>query len=1122
MRLRLHFFSLIFSLLLVNSSTLFSQDIHFNKVSVTDEAENGLITSIKQDQQGNIWFGMNGNGLIQYDGVRRKSYQSDPLNAGSLSNNYVECIYIGRDGMIWVGTFGSGLDRLDPKTGVFTHYRHNDKDPNSLLGDSVTCILEDRDGFIWAGTSWFGLNRLDPKTGKFAHYLHQVNDPKSLTAGPVRVVYEDKQGVLWIGTGSPFFSDQKGKVGGLNRYNKSRGNFTTYIHDDRDQRSLIDNRVRAICEDSHGNFWVGTAGDGLHKMDRTNGSFERLTYDPAHPEKLSRPPSVKKYNFGDDHITFITEDIQGGLWIGTLEAGLTRYDPVSRKISHYTNQKENEGNFSDSTTWTECTTRDGIMWVSTFPGTGLYRFDPAHQNIHLEKVLTKRGVATYLDESDQIQWLGTDSGLIYIDKKNNETRLFLHDDKKPGTLSSHNIQVLYKDRRGRIWVGTTNGLNLFNRDKQTFTTYKHERGNSNSLANDFILSLFEDHASNLWVGTLNGLDRLNAHENGFTHYKANPEDTATNGKNTISSIIEDNRDNLWIANYNAGGLFILNRETGQFKNYLNIRSIVSLHEDGYGKLWAGTEDGLYIYNNETDSFSVFIDPSTTNSIVTHAIAEDNNKNLWVISPAGICRISSNRYEVSRFGKGFGINAQFLFYLGAFKAYDGKMIFGNILGYYIVNPEKISNNATRPEIVLTEFRISDQPVKTGPGSPLKESHLEAKQIVLAHNQDVFTFFFNIIHYSNPEANRAMYKLENYDLGWRPAGSDHTAYYYNVPPGKYIFRIKAVSSEGVWAEKTIDVIITPPWWMKWWAYCIYGLLAAALIYFLYRLQKQRVIKAERERTRARELAQAKEIEKAYNELKITQGQLIQSEKMASLGEMTAGIAHEIQNPLNFMNNFSEVNAELIDEMKEELKAGNHKDAMAIADNIADNERKINSHGRRADAIVKSMLQHSRTGSGKKEPTSINALADEYLRLAYHGLRAKDPSFNATMKTDFDPGIGSVPVIAQDIGRVFLNLYNNAFYAVNEKKKSAGVGYEPTLWVSTRMMNGQIEIIVKDNGNGIPQKVKNKIYQPFFTTKPPGQGTGLGLSLSYDIAKAHGGEIKMETKEGEGTTFTIQLSA
>jgi signal transduction histidine kinase len=300
------------------------------------------------------------------------------------------------------------------------------------------------------------------------------------------------------------------------------------------------------------------------------------------------------------------------------------------------------------------------------------------------------------------------------------------------------------------------------------------------------------------------------------------------------------------------------------------------------------------------------------------------------------------------------------------------------------------------------------------------------------------------------------------------------------------------------------------------------------------------------------QKEKLESTLDELRLTQAQLIQSEKMASLGVLTAGIAHEIQNPLNFVNNFSEVNVELIRELKaEHLKPYDKRDVELendVLDDLEVNEEKITLHGKRASSIVKSMLQHSRTSTGQREPTDINALADEYLRLSYHGMRAKDKSFTVALDTHFDPAL-SLPenklnVVPEDIGRVLLNLYNNAFYAVSEKAKNPegfqnprGFGhlaahssqlaannerYVPTVTVVTKKTDDKILISVKDNGPGIPQNIVDKIFQPFFTTKPTGQGTGLGLSLSYDIIKAHGGEINVETTEGEKTEFIIQLPA
>jgi two-component system NtrC family sensor kinase len=270
------------------------------------------------------------------------------------------------------------------------------------------------------------------------------------------------------------------------------------------------------------------------------------------------------------------------------------------------------------------------------------------------------------------------------------------------------------------------------------------------------------------------------------------------------------------------------------------------------------------------------------------------------------------------------------------------------------------------------------------------------------------------------------------------------------------------------------------------------------------------------------QKQELESALVKLKSTQKQLIQAEKMASLGELTAGIAHEIQNPLNFVNNFSELNKDLIDEASQAIRTGNTVDAMDLLSSLRNNEEKINSHGKRADSIVKGMMQHSRISTGQKELTDINKLADEYLRLSYHGMRSKDNSFNATLQTDFDHSIGKVAIVPQDIGRMLLNLYNNAFYSVWEKAKTKIPAYTPTVSVSTKRIADMIRITFRDNGTGIPQKVVDKIFQPFFTTKPTGEGTGLGLSLSYDIVKAHGGEIRVETKEGEFTEFVVQFPA
>jgi signal transduction histidine kinase len=398
--------------------------------------------------------------------------------------------------------------------------------------------------------------------------------------------------------------------------------------------------------------------------------------------------------------------------------------------------------------------------------------------------------------------------------------------------------------------------------------------------------------------------------------------------------------------------------------------------------------------------------------------------------------------------------------------------------------------------------------------------------LPYNNNYLQFQFEQANLGRQDSVLYTYVLEGIDKNWStPTLNTFTENYLNLSPGNYTFKVSSKNVNGRWSKPaSFSFTIMPPWYKTWWAYTIYVLIGLGLLR-LYIVYRSRKLKRENKILEERVKHRTEQLQKSLEDLKATQAQLIQSEKMASLGELTAGIAHEIQNPLNFVNNFSEVNTELADELKEELNKTNlssdeKKTLEEIADDIKNNQEKISFHGKRADSIVKGMLQHSRSSNGQKEPTNINNLADEYLRLAYHGLRAKDKSFNATMETDFDENVGKVNVVAQDVGRVILNLITNAFYAVKAAKLQKGNNYQPTVIVSTNKADGKVFISVKDNGTGIPESVKNKIFQPFFTTKPTGEGTGLGLSLSYDIIKTHGGEIDVKSKEGEGTEFTIQL--
>ena len=1114
----------VFLLLLSNNSSSQATNIKFNPITGEDGVSLGKINGITQDPNGYIWLADQTQKCItRYDGYNMISFRNNPLNKNSLGGTYPECILADSTGIIWIGFFGMGLDYFDPETNTFKHFRHQPNDPQSLSNDTVTCVLMDHLGNLWVGT-YSGLELLDIKTGKFKHFPHKANDPVSLSSNHIRALYEDKQGTLWIGCGS-VFDNEPSDEGGLNRFNRETGTFTRYLHDPQNRNSLINNKVRAIFEDSRGTFWVGTAGDGLHTLDRTTGVFKRYTYNPSNPKQLSRPP-VKD---AADHITFITEDKTEAIWIGVFNGGLLRYDPVTKTLTTFNVNTSKSSGFIENSCWAAYTSKDNVLWVSTEP-TNLYTMDPFH--ITIPHISTAGGVNSFLQKADGALWIGTDSGLICNYRNKKISKRFMHDAHDPHSISSDHITGIAEDPQGNLWIGTNGGgLNKYDTEKKIFTHYKHDAKTSSSLINDVIFKTYVDREGLLWIGTVDGLDKLNMATGIFTHYQNNPNDTNSLSNNLVTDIFQDKQKRLWVATHFVGGLNTIDSSFRHFKHYLAGVDVNSVYQDLDGTIWAGAIDGLYRFDSNSDTFMMFADPrNATRFNNVMSIVEDERKDLWIGTSSGIVKLNPQRNKSTIYNKNDGVENN-LNFISGYIGLNDELFFGAVTGYYNFFPGKLITDNQPPQIVLSDFRIRDKPVTFAPQGLLQQPLSKTKKIKLKYNQNSFSFSYAAIDYSNPAENKHLFMLENYDNNWRQ-GNERKAYYFNVPPGHYIFHVKAANSNGIWSEKSIIIIITPPWWLTWWAYTLFTVLAIAILWIFIKwrvrhLRRTNKLLEEKVKMRTTELQKQKEkVESTLFELKSAQAQLIQSEKMASFGKLAAGIAHEIQNPLNFVNNFLEVNTELITDMKTELLSGNTEEAVAIANDIKENEQKVIAHGKRAGAIVKGMMLHLRASTGIKELTDINLLVDECLRLSYPIPQAKNKTSNIIVKKTYDPNAGEINIIHQDIARVLLNLFNNAFYSLKEKEEAGIEGYKPTLTVSTKIIPPssdklrEICISVQDNGMGISKENLSKIFQPFFTTKPSGEGTGLGLWMSSDIIKAHGGEIKVESKEGEGSEFVILL--
>jgi len=795
------------------------QDITFTLVPPPTSMEHLGVGTV--DTAGYVWFATS-NGLLRYDGYRYTSFINDPADSTTVASNKLITVYAARDGSIWVGTETMGLDRLDPATGIFAHFRHDPENDESLSSDKIISVIEDDQGNMWIGTKR-GLNRLDLHNRKITRFVHDPQDTNSLSNNDVRVIYQDRNKTIWIGTGGAF-AENPGHDGGLNRFSPETGTFTHYMHDPADEKSLIDNRVGAIFEDKSGTLWVGTAGDGLHTMDREKAIFTRHTYDPLHPEKLSRPPLKKYISWADDQITFITQDSAGAIWIGTLMNGVCRYDQTTKAITHYEILGNNLSGNPVRNYWWTISTKDGILWLGTWGDA--FQTDPLRKTPHF--VSTAKNITCMYQETGDILWYGTlNSGLIRHSRISGLETKYVHNDRNPNSLSDDHVLCIYKDSRGQFWVATEKGLHILNEKSGTFKKILFPSADKKFFS-ALIFQIIEDREHRLWF-SCNGLLKFDPVDGSTNMYRPQPGNIQSLKGDHIRCLYLDKAGNIWIGYYSAG-VDLFNPYTGQAKNYLYGATIYSIIEDSKGIVWIGTENGLYYSDPMANHFVLFHDPQQRISanISIGSILEDDDKNLWISSWLGILKINERRDQVLVHTKTTDFQAH------GYKGLKGELFFGGSKGYYSFFPHLMTGNPIPPQIEIRPFFYTGD----GASHSLYVSNINRPgslpRITLPHNLNVFSFSFTGIHFGKPEHNRHVFMLEKIDKTWRKAGADQTAYYSHVPPGKYNFHVRAYNSDDVWSEKSIQVIITPPWWQTWWAYTSYALIAVLAIWMIVKIR------------------------------------------------------------------------------------------------------------------------------------------------------------------------------------------------------------------------------------------------------------------------------------------------
>ena len=1098
------------------------------------------------DNSGNLWFGTHGGGLTRFDAYNFTHFTQKE----GLAGNSIFALIQAKDGCLWISTYGKGLSIFDGK-----NFR-NFSTENGFPSDYIYSILEDRNQNIWIGTEDAGLLKIEKSK---SDVIYQYNSKNGFFHDKITALMEDAIGNIWVG------SDGKGFMYFDNKMN-------IRLPQNSNISSLT---ITNIKGDSDGGYWLSTYGNGLFKIE--NGKI--LNYE-------------EKNGFPSDLLTFLDLDKYGNVWVATDGKGVIK---MSQQKSDYENLQIYDASkgLSNDKVYSILQDKAGTFWFGTNRG-GVNKFN-GNKFTHIQSGINEPAnfVFSLTEDREHNLWVSTggDGIIKYCRNMDNSIWNKQEEIKVINGLASNYVYCSLTDKRDRKWFGTDNGVNIL--DHNNLQSLNKDNG----FCGNKVRAIMEDSKGNFWFGM--------AEEGGIAMYDGNQvtcmKESHNFLKSTVFSIAEDNSGRIWFATEDKG-IFI--KDGHHFYAYNDLFAdfaIFSLKKDADGLMWIATEgNGLYVFDG-SNFYNIDETLGLSNNFV-FSIFEDHNHDMWFGTRFGLNTLTKDKktsllqalmkntplinkdtyftsysYEDGFLGVGCNRGAIYqtsdqTMWIGATdrltlshlaKKQSHVDIYIDSLRLYLTNidlfNEKVNwidfyNNRSHSQKINNRLTIENIQF-----SDLSPWYLIPQDLSLKYNNNYLTFKYGANSSNKSAKIKYQYKLMGFEDNWSQSTNNKSVSYGNLPHGQYSFQLKAEEESGLNSEILVySFTIRPPWWYSWWAYLLYSVLLLSLFRHIHKLQKNRTIRIERERNQLREIEKAKEIATAYKnletahqnlenthiKLKSAQAQLIQSEKMASLGELITGIAHEIQNPLNFVNNFSELSVDLAKELKEEVEKMDipEKNIAYVNEIIGDlsiNQEKINHHGKRASDIVKGMLQHSRTSTGQKELTDINELTNEYLRLAYHGLRAKDKTFNAELVTNFDTNLPKIEVTPQDIGRVILNLITNAFYTVREKahllnvaRQNSGTdlkdaSYEPKVTVSTRLTpENQLLIIVHDNGSGIPDAIKDKIFQPFFTTKPTGQGTGLGLSLSYDIVKAHGGELKVESlpvdasKNSGGTTFIISL--
>ncbi|TVP98921.1 MAG: hypothetical protein EA359_17670 [Balneolaceae bacterium] len=1123
------FLSLFLCVILTQPTFILAQSDNeiFRHISTRDGLSSNFIWKMMQDSKGYIWIAGAG-GPARYNSYNVTSFIHDPEDETSYSGGASFSFFEDDSGFIWIGS-SSGISLYSDVTGTFTQLQTSESVP---APSGVREIIRADDQSIWAAGIG-GLYRFLPgqsEPGMFHTEFFSLDDMPDESIG-VWTIQQGPDNKLWLGT-----------THGVYSFDTDTNTFEKLPSFGEETDMVLNNQIWQILRDSKNNLWF-TSDGGLALWKEGYPEPERVTI-----------LGDSEINLEGEMIQSVSEDKVGNIWIGTAFIGALRYHPETGDVQSFRRSINTQNSILEDDIHYVFVDSDDNIWFGYHDfGVSVMYTQPWDYTFTLLPVSNDpdhpvnqiRGISD--DEAGNL-WLATGVGLARYLPESHTMDLFAPDPRDRSPDNEENIIAGLLIDKGKILVKTLrNSFYEFDIDTEQFTMIEFPepvrqfppllmKSNTSDDTHYFIGTwghekLYLVNKETLLVSELH----MPRRDPDFS------DDTAIIPLTSPDGTVYIKFDYNYQGQIN-GDLFLFDPETVSvsqialdYPDNITTYTPPAFSKSEEGIYWILTNQGLLRRDviNRTNQF-LFRNEAGVLGESNGRITEDDQGNLWIGAASRVYKLDPASEILTVFEAVPGRKPGIFGFPALLR--NGDIAFSGPGGFVRFNPETQDEPGVIQYIHITELKA---------GTDTYRTIIPEEKYDIDYSNNNISLSFHALNYKDPSATRYRYRLTGYMDDWSEIGVQRSIYLANLPPGNYTFEVQAAQNFGSFSETTagLNISILPPWWRTMPAYLFFVLLFVGGVFTIDRVQRRRVIRTEREMARENELAQAKEIEKAYEHLKAAQDQLVQQEKLASLGQLTAGIAHEIKNPLNFVNNFSEVSREMIQELREEIteflnEIGlNNKSSqitgkqlksaeliLELLDEIESNQIKVNEHGKRADGIVKSMLQHSRGGSGEIKPTNLNSLIKEYVNLAFHGMRAGKDPINVDIDLQLDESIHEVPLIGEDFSRVILNLCNNAFDAMRERLNSNDQApnskrYSPKLTTRTRTESGTIIIEIEDNGPGIPDEIKDKILQPFFTTKKGTQGTGLGLSITHDIIKAHGGTLDLDSIPGM-TKFIIKL--